>query len=870
MLILLMFVTFMNPLFSQDSLKIMTYNLQGMRPGSDPETRLFHIIQKLKTLNPDIIGLQEINETLNGEGNQGQRIADSLSAHFGVPYYFYQSFTHLSWNNQFREYVGIISKHPVAQQGFLSLSPGVFPRKVVWNSINTTLGIINFFNTHLSFNSNSVRVLQVQQIIPYVQQHETSFPGIASILSGDFNAIPGSEPISLLTTTGSDTFYFDTFREINPTSPGFTVPAQAPDARIDFIFLKNTGDIEIDTSLVVMNQPYSGSNYCSDHFGVMTIFSEDSTGSDISLPTFIDFGDVLATTSKDTIMVISNPGTADLEVSSISSSSAAFSVNQTTFTVPPGGSEDVTVTFTPPSGDKFNGILTLESNAGRDRYVFLSGTGITINVITTLDFGYVRVNTFKDSVVSISNPSNAAIAVNNIVSNNPVFTADPTNFVIPPGGEENITITFTPNSAGINAGTLTIENSAGNVFVSLSGTGAEASSWSNQISGTTNNLNSVYIIDASTGWAAGENGAILKTTNGGSNWMLVSSGVNTVLRSVFFADINNGWVVGNGGNILYAIDEGTTWTPQTSGTSEILLSVYFINAPAGRGWTVGTAGKILKTTNGGANWSPQSSGTINGLTSVHFEDADRGWIVGLSGIILKTTNGGSNWESQYLGNFMNLRSVFFVDTATGWAAGHDGVILKTTDGGDNWDTQSSGTLLDLFSIHFSDANAGWAVGENGTILKTEDGGSTWIPQFSGVTEVLNSVYFANSNVGFITGSGGIILNTTNGGVASIGDDLIPGSKVAGHFQLFQNYPNPFNPETVIGYQIPTVSEVQLSIFNLLGQRVRLLVNKRQLAGRYQVSWVGRDDSGRQLSSGIYIYRLQAGGFMQSRKLLLLK
>jgi flagellar hook assembly protein FlgD len=52
--------------------------------------------------------------------------------------------------------------------------------------------------------------------------------------------------------------------------------------------------------------------------------------------------------------------------------------------------------------------------------------------------------------------------------------------------------------------------------------------------------------------------------------------------------------------------------------------------------------------------------------------------------------------------------------------------------------------------------------------------------------------------------------------------------------------------------------------------VRLVVNKRQLAGRYQVSWDGRDDSGRQLSSGIYIYRLQAGGFVQSRKLLLLK
>ena len=49
---------------------------------------------------------------------QGQRIADSLSAYFGVPYHFYQSFTHLSWNNRFREYIGIVSKYPVQKQGF--------------------------------------------------------------------------------------------------------------------------------------------------------------------------------------------------------------------------------------------------------------------------------------------------------------------------------------------------------------------------------------------------------------------------------------------------------------------------------------------------------------------------------------------------------------------------------------------------------------------------------------------------------------------------------------------------------------------------------------------------------------------------------
>ncbi len=145
----------------QETLKVMTYNLQGMKPGTDPETRLINIIEKLKVIDPDIIGLQEINDSLNGGGNdnQAKRIADSLSAFFGVEYHYFISFTHLSWDNQFREFVGIISKYPVEEEGFLSLVPGVFPRKLVWNYINTPLGKINFFNTHLSFNSANVRIL---------------------------------------------------------------------------------------------------------------------------------------------------------------------------------------------------------------------------------------------------------------------------------------------------------------------------------------------------------------------------------------------------------------------------------------------------------------------------------------------------------------------------------------------------------------------------------------------------------------------------------------------------------------------------------------------------------------------------------------
>ena len=86
------------------------------------------------------------------------------------------------------------------------------------------------------------------------------------------------------------------------------------------------------------------------------------------------------------------------------------------------------------------------------------------------------------------------------------------------------------------------------------------------------------------------------------------------------------------------------------------------------------------------------------------------------------------------------------------------------------------------------------------------------------------------------------------------------------FRLMQNYPNPFNPVTVIGYQLPTLSDVKLSIYNLLGQKVAILVSGRQTAGNYQVQW-----DGSEFPSGVYIYRLTTDhGFSAEKKLFLLK
>jgi len=85
------------------------------------------------------------------------------------------------------------------------------------------------------------------------------------------------------------------------------------------------------------------------------------------------------------------------------------------------------------------------------------------------------------------------------------------------------------------------------------------------------------------------------------------------------------------------------------------------------------------------------------------------------------------------------------------------------------------------------------------------------------------------------------------------------------FELFQNYPNPFNPSTTIKYGLPHRVNVILEVFNIVGQRVSVLVDEEQNAGYYRVIF---RDAG--LASGVYLYRLQAGDFITTKKLLLLK
>jgi photosystem II stability/assembly factor-like uncharacterized protein len=422
--------------------------------------------------------------------------------------------------------------------------------------------------------------------------------------------------------------------------------------------------------------------------------------------------------------------------------------------------------------------------------------------------------------------------------------------------------------------------------------------WYQQNSGTTKNLNAVSFLDANNGFAVGDNGTILYTDNGGATWIQQNSGTTLSLNDICLVNANNIWVVGGTeyGNdspvILYSSDSGISWTIQLgvpSLDSMWLKSVYFTDINTG--WIVGTRMNndwafetvILKTINGGTNWISQSSpvtSTTMRMDDIYFNDANVGFMLmgvgnigGFWGHFYNTTDGGDNWIDQFGLTGTWYHSISFSDKLNGILVGegygmfgNGGRVFHTTDGGINW-IEMTGVGYSLISVAYPDLNQVWAIGlvswsGEGTIFYSSDSGITWSTQ--GVfSDSLNGVYFINSSTGWVVGDSGIILHTTNGGVAFVEEDQIDGFPT--EYNLTQNYPNPFNPSTKIKYSIPQTSQVQVKVFDVLGNEIETLVNEEKSVGSYELTW-----NAEQLPSGIYFYLIQAGSFIDTKKMILIK
>lgn len=398
------------------------------------------------------------------------------------------------------------------------------------------------------------------------------------------------------------------------------------------------------------------------------------------------------------------------------------------------------------------------------------------------------------------------------------------------------------------------------VFTLYTEQGISQNGWFQQNSGTTYTLTGISFINPNTGFICGYQGIILKTTNGGTNWTQVSIPYNNYYDIIMLSESN----IITGGvlpPVYRSSNSGLNWF---NVDSSALTNIIFCNEQTG--WISST--NILKTTNGGLNWNHYNLYNNRRPQGVYFADSLTGYAYGQNSgypppnpyinFVQKTTNGGMNWTeiiSIYNSGSVLYGEIYFINAMTGFL-GEWGKISKTDNGGINWreyDTPGWRLIEDIFFIN---PLTGWCVPD---LAYTTNGGANWTSSLNGF---FYKVFFINQNTGWVCGENGLIYKTTNGGTTNILQSLI---QISSTFLLKQNYPNPFNPITNIKFDLPKSTDVRISVFDITGKEVAVLVNERLAAGTYATNW---DASG--FSSGVYFYKMSAGDFVETRKMMVVR
>jgi len=377
---------------------------------------------------------------------------------------------------------------------------------------------------------------------------------------------------------------------------------------------------------------------------------------------------------------------------------------------------------------------------------------------------------------------------------------------------------------------------------------------------------------------AGTSGGVYRSTNNGASWKAANSGLpNAYVYSLAFNG-KNLFAGTNGYGIFVSTNNGASWTLPFLGLES--NEIYSL-AISGSNIFAGIDGDVMLSTDNGKNWTPLN--IFNGYLSTNVYALA---VIGTNlfagtygnGVFLSTNN-GSNWTAVNSG-LLNFDVQCLVVSGNDLLAGTDGDgIFLSYNNGTSWKDVNTGlgnnSILSLAvggTNLFAGTNTEYYVGriDDGVFLSTNH--ESW----SGVNLGLRNSPIESGLANFAIPSLAVIntyiyAGTDSGVWRRPLSDMIPTSveqplnNLPTKFTLQQNYPDPFNPTTQISYTLAKASNVSLKIYDVLGQLVATLVNSKTEPGEHFVSW-----NALNVPSGVYFYRIVAGDFVQTKKMVLMK
>jgi photosystem II stability/assembly factor-like uncharacterized protein len=363
---------------------------------------------------------------------------------------------------------------------------------------------------------------------------------------------------------------------------------------------------------------------------------------------------------------------------------------------------------------------------------------------------------------------------------------------------------------------------------------------------------------------------VFRSSDNGTTWTPANAGLGTYgVWSLALAGTNL-FAGTYGGGVFLSTDNGATWTSASDGLAEPHALALAVD---GRNLFAGTLGGIFLSTDAGLTWSVVGDDLSNLYVRTLAVNRGRIYAGTYGGGVFVSTDTGETWTAANKG-LTNTYVLDFAFLGSYIFAGTYGGVFRSAEDASLWEPvnlESIGkwspdnTILEGKAIYSLVArDAALYVGTYGLgVLRSTNAGESWMPVNAGLGTLdfsVLSVCDTNFYVGTLGGE--IWRRPVSEMIAGLEG---PPNGLAANFVLEQNYPNPFNPFTIIQYTVGEVSDVVLMVYDMLGRQVAELVNANQAPGSYEVSF---DASG--LSSGVYFYRLTAGGFTQTRKMLVVK